>query len=412
MRKAGLLQQIGQAKDDFVEGFRKDYGIGDEDARDAKNVMREKKGLQKESPKMEGMLGSYPLGYRIREALGIADKAGIEARNELDMGFEKQKSLAHQAGQLGGTIAGDLTQDSTRRFYWLLNALQATGEVINEQVLSKAYKGLYAKDPLFYDKKLDRITKENIPGRTVNIPRPSKDSHLADDLALYITDANGDKRLKRGYSFNEELDTYTVRRHKPGHIASLAIPSGIAINSGLGLLTPFGGAEGYKAAVPDEEDPTKTNNVAAEVGLKYLMGRTGNLLPYNEFSKVRPDVSKDEYGRYQAFKYDKNEDWNPTDGDMSMLAGAVKATDEGIHGPEVQFLGRSLPVTTGIVPFASAVAGGAAGLRYGRPHQKIVDGFLGGMGGLAAGQVTGNLLEDERRRRNLEENLEDGTIRQ
>ena len=41
------------------------------------------------------------------------------------------------------------------------------------------------------------------------------------------------------------------------------------------------------------------------------MGRTGNLLPYDEFSKVRPDVSKDEYGRYQAFKYDKNTDLNP-----------------------------------------------------------------------------------------------------
>ena len=125
-------------------------------------------------------------------------------------------------------------------------------------------------------------------------------------------------------------------------IQALAIPTGIAINSGLGLLTPFGGAEGYKAALPSEEDPSKTSNVIGEVGLKYIMGRTGQLLPYNEFSQVRPDVSREEYNKYQAFKYDKNEDYNPLDGDFSIGAGALRGTTEGIHGPEIQFLGRSL----------------------------------------------------------------------
>ena len=74
------------------------------------------------------------------------------------------------------------------------------------------------------------------------------------------------------------------------------------------------------------------------------MGRTGQLLPYSEFSQVRPDVSREEYNKYQAFKYDKT-DWNPLDGDIGMFAGAVRGTTEGIHGPGVQFLGRSLPVT-------------------------------------------------------------------
>ena len=162
-----------------------------------------------------------------------------------------------------------------------------------------------------------------------------------------------------------------------------------------------GGAEGYKAAIPSDDDPTKTENVLQEVGMKYLLGRTGNLLPYDEFVKVRPDVSKDEYNRYQAFKYDKNTDIDITDGDIGVLGGAIKATDEGIHGPELQFLGRSLPVTTGIVPFATSVAGGAAGVATRRP---IKHGFLGGLAGLAAGQIGGNLIEGERRRRNKEEN--------
>ena len=189
---------------------------------------------------------------------------------------------------------------------------------------------------------------------------------------------------------------------QPGHLAALGIPTGIAINTGLGLLTPFGGAEGYKAALPSEEDPSKTSNVVGEVGLKYLMGRTGNLLPYDEFSQVRPDVSRDEYNKYQAWKYNKDEDYNPfDDGDVSILAGALRATDEGIHGPEIQFLGRSLPVTTGIVPYLGALAGGVAGVRTKNP---IRGGFGGGMAGLAAGQIAGSLLENERRRRNAAEN--------
>jgi hypothetical protein len=197
-------------------------------------------------------------------------------------------------------------------------------------------------------------------------------------------------------------------------VQSLAIPTGIAINTGLGLMSPFGGAEGYKAALPDEDDPTKTKNVIGEIGLKYLMGRTGQLLPYEEFKKVRPDVSREEYNRYQAFKYDKREDYNPLDGDLTIGAGALKFTDEGIHGPEVQFLGRGLPVTTGVVPYLGALAGGVAGAKYGsRSGRAAIGGLTGGLAGLAVGNVTGNIIESERRRRNSVANqLEGGNAEQ
>ena len=98
------------------------------------------------------------------------------------------------------------------------------------------------------------------------------------------------------------------------------------------------------------------------------MGRTGNLLPYDEFSQVRPDVSREEYNKYQAFKYGKDTDLNPFD-DGQILPGRVaKATTEGIHGPEIQFLGRSLPLTTAGIPFATALAGGVAGVRTGKAY--------------------------------------------
>ena len=157
-----------------------------------------------------------------------------------------------------------------------------------------------------------------------------------------------------------------------------------------------------------EEDPTKTDNVLLEVAAKYIMGRTGNLLPYDEFVKVRPDVSPEEYGKYQAFKYDNSEDYNPLDGDFSILMGALKGTTEGIHGPEIQMLGRSLPVTTGVVPYLSALGGGVVGARMGRGKGRAAIGGLGGgTAGLVAGQVVGNLLEAERRRRNAAANAID-----
>ena len=153
--------------------------------------------------------------------------------------------------------------------------------------------------------------------------------------------------------------------------------------------------------MPDPDDKNKTSNVVAEVGAKYILGRTGNLLPYEEFKKVRPDVSRGEYNAYKAFKYDKKGDLDITDGDITLPTGVIKYTNEGIHGPELQFLGRGLPVTTGIVPFATALAGTTMGVRTNKP---IRGGLLGGLAGLAVGQVSGNLIEQERRNRNMREN--------
>jgi hypothetical protein len=297
--------------------------------------------------------------------------------------------------------------------YWLLNALQATGEVINEQALSRVVPELYKKSRVQSSEIPFTVTPEGKSPRYLNISDKDAIKEMVDtNKAKYIDDK---LKASRGYSFDDSGDLQK-RNYSPGMVQSLAIPTGIAINTGLGLMSPFGGAEGYKAALPSEDDPTKSSNVLGEVGLKYLMGRTGQLLPYEEFKKVRPDVSRDEYKRYQAFKYDKREDYNPTDGDLTIGAGALKFTDEGIHGPEVQFLGRGLPVTTGIVPYTAALAGGLAGARYGQGMKNpraAIGGLLGGLTGLAVGQVGGNIIEGERRRRNsLENQMQGGNAEQ
>lgn len=370
----------------LTSAFRDAYGEGREEWAKAYREGRKSAGKSENAPRIDEMAGAYPTGIRIKEL--IDDLSGKKlTREEInnrqirqDLGIGAKSGGIERAGQLLGTLAADATQDNTRNFYWLLNAAQATGNVIAEKALGAANPNLYGKSYL----------KNPETNKTYN----RKDEYLPSEYM------SGDVP-KKGVSFDEE-GNLMKRNYNPGDLAALMIPTGIAINTGLGLLTPFGGAEGYKAAVPSQEDPTKTDNVIGEIAAKYFLGRTGNLLPYSDFKEVRPDVSPEEYKAYSAFKYDNRMDLNPfDDGQVVAPAGILKYTNEGIHGPEVQFLGRSLPVTTGLMPFASALAGGAIGVRSGRP---IRGGLLGGLGGLAVGQIGGQLLEQERRRRNTVDN--------
>ena len=56
---------------------------------------------------------------------------------------------------------------------------------------------------------------------------------------------------------------YNKRRNDPGHAYALQIPAGFAINTGIGLMNPFGGQEGYKAVFSDEQDPNKTSQCSS-----------------------------------------------------------------------------------------------------------------------------------------------------
>ena len=43
-----------------------------------------------------------------------------------------------RVGTALGALGADVTQDSIRRFYWLINAAQATGDIISEEVIARA----------------------------------------------------------------------------------------------------------------------------------------------------------------------------------------------------------------------------------------------------------------------------------
>jgi len=379
-------------------GFKDRYEEGREDYRQAYYASRELRGKDPEDARIKTTLALNPTIVAARDVFSDAvpnapswlksEPIYRGMRNEMGMGLSND--LPTRIGQLGGTVANDLTQDHSRTIWWLLNAPQAAGNVANELALSMANPSLFAHErtdigvptmdngkPKVYDKQ--EFTDEN---------RAKYDAAVSAGLIS----KEGVKRKGVG----QKDGRFTKRKYAPGDVAALAIPTGVAINAGIGLLNPLGGSGGYAAAIPSSEDPAKTENAVLEVAAKYILGKTGNLLPYEEFSKHRPDVDKGDYNRYKAFKYEKDTDLNIfDDGQVTLPTGVAKFTMEGIHGPELQFLGRSLPATTTLVPFLGALAGGVAGVRTKRP---IKGGVIGGMSGLIAGGAAGMIGEELRRR--------------
>jgi hypothetical protein len=390
MRLAGILDELSKVRKGAADAF----GEGREDNRRAFMNARADKGLEAEPTRIESMLGQNRTVGLLRQAFGKADPAQLEALRQMGMNLSNDRST--RIGQVLGHLGADLTQDRSRELWWLLNAPQAVGNVLNEVAVSKA-------NPNIFNKLKD---VNDSAGNPLTLSSPEA-------VRMGIVDEKSG-RLKKGYNV-QEIDGEKLikeRQYNPGHAAALGIPVGLAINSGIGLMNPFGGQEGYQAAIPSDENKGKTDNAIAEVASKYILGRTGNMLPWSEFQKVRPDVSKDEYMRYKAFKFDKDGDINPfDDGQMTLPSGVVKYNNDGIHGAEVQFLGRSLPLHTAILPAAMAIGGTALGARRrfnkrgdeisGRP---IRSGFLGGMSGAIGGMAIGNAIEDERRRRNAAQN--------
>ena len=394
------------AEGDFLDrlklGFKDRYGEGREDYRQAYYAAREMRGLDPEDARIKTTLATNPTFVTARDLLTDAvpnapsylKSEPIYRGQRAERGMALSDDLATRVGQTLGTIGNDLTQDNSRSLWWLLNAPQATANVINELALSTANPDLFAHNTTDI-----RMPSMEMRDGTMK-PKVYKDSALTSkNLANYnrartadLISVEGVKR--KGVGQKDGL--LTKRRYNPGDVASLAIPTGVAINAGIGLLNPLGGSGGYSAVLPSESDPSKTSNVIAEVAAKYILGKTGNLLPYDEFVKARPDVSPGEYNAYKAFKYDKEGDYNIfDDGQITLPTGVLKATTDGIHGPEVQFLGRSLPVTTTLIPYLGALAGGVAGVRGKRP---IKGGIIGGTAGLAAGTAAGLVTEELRRR--------------
>lgn len=198
--------------------------------------------------------------------------------------------------------------------------------------------------------------------------------------------------IRKTYDKRNQKFYFSQRRLNPSLVGAAALgATGLATNIGVGLFgsedtgVPFvGRREGYAASAPDEDDARKSANAIEEVARRYILSRPGNLLNKDEFLLERPDVSAEQYGKYQGYKYDKGWDLNPFDGDFN-LGGVLKGTNEGIHGAELQFLGQTLSANEALVPIAGAIGGAMIGglapnvrqLRLRRNQAKVPPGERG-----------------------------------
>ena len=343
-----------------------------EDFLSLRRQFRTQEGYSAEGPRSDTIFSRIPGVDGIRDALGTLPGGFSEAEREFrdQTGISLMKgSSAQRGGGVAGRLGSDFVNNGARSLWWVLNAPQAVVDIASEYTAAKANReGLYGQDLLGYNDALRQgwIEADGTPlNNSVNtIPKEVKDPYLAAqrrDTVDQSFDPNDVNRVARGQVYG--------RRRMGNNLSTLmALPAAYAINAGIGLTNPLGGTDGRKAILPSDEDPTRTSNVIGEVAAKYILGRQGDLLPWNEFTQVRPDVSKSEYNQYKAYRWDKSIDLNPfDDGKVSPLPlGIVKYNNDGINGAEVQFLGKDMPLSTAIFPTVAALAGTAAGAALGR----------------------------------------------
>lgn len=336
---------------------------------------RTSRGQSAEGPRSSVAFQRIPVLDAIRDlgAEGRIPGVGYDAD---EMQFRRQNNIAlmkgnaaQAVGSAAGRTASDFINNGARSLWWLINAPQAVSDLFSEEVAGRANRyGLYGQDIMSYDEaeRLNLLNRDGSPANnSINIiSDKTDDPYLLDKIKQART------AVRRTPGFDEKVDQHRLQmfgRKRTGNNLStlLALPSAIAINAGLGLTNPFGGSDGYKAVLPSEEDPMKTRNVIGEIASKYILGRKGDILPWEEFKKVRPDVTKDEYMRYKGYKYDKGVDLNFLDGDWN-LGGILKGTDDGIEGGEVMFLGKHMATDTVLMPTIAAALGAAGGVALGR----------------------------------------------
>jgi len=238
-----------------------------------------------------------------RYSVELGKLPNLEGAGEVDAGTGNYRA---KAAQVAGVAANDFVTDGLRNIWWFLNAPQAITTVAMLHGMHSAGEKFKSANP-----EQAKAIGEGVPLITRRAPR----------------------------------------------MAALA-PAWIAMSMGIGN---FGRTPGYKATLPSEEDPTQTTDPIGETLNRYFLGRSGSLLPYDEFVKERPDVSKDEYDAYKQYLFGNGM--------------PIKATLDGIQGPEVTFMGKSIPLATGVLPAVAAVIGARRGMKVGAQKVAQAGGY-------------------------------------
>lgn len=347
------------------------FNPSSEDFLSSKRSFRQQQGMSAEGPRTDTVFARIPGLDGIRDLAGDSpigySKAEQEFRQNNNLALMKD-NLPQRVGGFLGRSGADFVNNGARSLWWLLNAPQAVVDISSEATMGMANReGLYGQDLVTYDEALSRdwISADGEP-RDTSISRASSEKEADPYYKKRYKELQDSIKMRPDDPYVRQ-NIYGRRRTGNNLSTLLALPAAVAINTGLGLNSALGGTDGRKALFPDEKDPTQTSNVIAEVGAKYILGRTGDLLPWDEFKKVRPDVTRDEYMQYKAYRWDKGVDLNPfDDGKVIAPLGLAKYNNDGINGAEIQFLGKDMPLDTAIFPTVSAIGGAALGAALGR----------------------------------------------
>lgn len=146
--------------------------------------------------------------------------------------------------------------------------------------------------------------------------------------ADYVSDATRNYvwRLNALQAQTTDLGRYLGRQvglnKRDSMLAGVALTNVVELSSGnidLRNLDEAGRPKGYRTIFPVEYDAVdpktgeivveknflKSQNPIAEMGARYFLGRTGSVLPWEQFKLERPDVSPEEYARYMAKHRDR-----------------------------------------------------------------------------------------------------------
>jgi hypothetical protein len=278
-------------------------------AREAIQKVTDPVGYRKMATKRAEYLDSHP---ELDEKAMVVGRYRPGLREQLEP-VGPAGELARRAAQVAGSAVQDTQRQGMQGIYWFINAPEALASTIGQTAQHDLLRESKGRKLPFTDRRIgqrDAVSPAGGGGAGVQ-----KDAFRTSGVGL---------------------------RSSMPFIAATGIASGTI----LPQLSMAG--DGYKAVLPDSEDSSESTNPLAEAALRVL-GRKGSLQAYSDFQKARPDVSKGDYLRYQAYLQGNR---NP-----------IKATMEGIHGPEVNLFGKSIPLLTGLIPLAAGVIGARRGYR-------------------------------------------------
>lgn len=136
--------------------------------------------------------------------------------------------------------------------------------------------------------------------------------------------------------------------------------AGLGLGTMAGVFNPLNPTEafrspGFSAIVPSDEDPRKPENWAQDMISRWPLMRGGKILPWEQFSQEKPNITQDQYNRYREFLR------SPGIGGFGLL----KFTTDSVRDPtglEAQLMG--FPITpTGVL---AGTLGGIAAVSLAR----------------------------------------------